>query len=90
LALTPALALTPNPFSRRRQERGLLPRVQSVLPSPRSEGRRGGDEGSLPSHLVTLVTGHIHVAALEWKDSVFLGEEAVPPDAAVVDPEQVE
>src|SRR5215213_2842498 len=54
-ALSPPLALTPNRHplrgysARRRQERGLftLPRL---LPSPRSERRRAGDEGGTYRH----------------------------------------
>src|SRR5215207_3861370 len=43
-AVSLTLALTPNPLSRRRQERGLIT-LSGFLPSPRSEGRRAGDEG---------------------------------------------
>ena len=48
------------------------------------------DDGFKVLGIEVLVAGHVDVATLEGKDLPFLGDEAVSPDAAVVDPEQVE
>jgi hypothetical protein len=58
----------------------------------RGEKGRGCGVGPITHHPLptTLVAGDVHVATLEWQDLAFFGDEAVPPDAAVVDPEQVE
>ena len=92
----PTSALTPLPPSPVEDRRGGTVR----LPFPRSEGPGtrarvpsgpgAGDEGLSACYPATLVvTRNVHIATLERQDLAFLRDEAVPPDAAVVDPEQV-
>src|SRR5688572_31658863 len=91
VALTPSqrIALTPTPLLSSTGER-----AHSLLPAPRgrvpAEAGGAGDEGGSP-HDPSPITfaRNVHVATFEGQDLAFFRDEAVPPDAAVVDPEQV-
>src|SRR5215212_3966350 len=69
-----------------------VPSPQSPgVPFTTSEASTHPDTVSLANtHPSPFVAGHVDVAALEGQDLPFLRDEPVPPDAAVIDPEQVE